>query len=617
MSDSRGPSFCATATELPSGDRTVGGRPMMMSELQTAASGLLTRTGLLAILILLLIHLTVCLHTAARMSVTNDEFWHIPVGLRSLQEWRFDHDRLNPPVARCLAALPLLVGGVDAGTTAADEDKEAIGDAFAAANREHYSHVVWLSRLVPSVLSTLTAAAIAWLAFRMSGQPAALAGTALWCFSPNAFAHGSLATTDVPAAFFGVLVVVFLHRFAERASAKRATAFGLLLGLAQAVKFTNVLLLFCAPLLFAAFRYGGQRRNDLSKKRLIVLWTGSLLIALFALNSAYLFRGTGRTMDGYAFQSQILQRVQEMFGPFGSIPIPLPADYLLGLDQQRHIMEGGHPVFLDGVWRFEGGFRDYFAKAVWYKMPHTTQLICLLGVLQIFAGGNSVQRWQRLAILLPAVLLFSIASLSSMQLGIRYLLPAFPFVFLNAALLFPKRLADLRLRHLLIVLLFCLLPLSLRHHPHHIPYFNELAGGPADGHLHLLDSNVDWGQGLLELRDYLERQDVNQPFLAYFGAVNPRDLAIRFRVPPKADLPHVLWPRIEPGLYAVSRNFAYGRPGIVRNEFGHETAVNAYEYKHLTLHETELTIGHCIEIIRVTAAAADLRPLDEPAPEER
>ena len=40
--------------------------------------------------------------------------------------------------------------------------------------------------------------------------------------------------------------------------------------------------------------------------------------------------------------------------------------------------------------------------------------------------------------------------------------------------------------------------------PHYLAYFNELAGGPANGFKELVDSNLDWGQDLKNLKLWLD-----------------------------------------------------------------------------------------------------------------
>jgi hypothetical protein len=62
--------------------------------------------------------------------------------------------------------------------------------------------------------------------------------------------------------------------------------------------------------------------------------------------------------------------------------------------------------------------------------------------------------------------------------------------------------------------------------PHHLAYFNSLAGGPEEGHRYLLDSNLDWGQDLPALGAALDRIDCERPALQYFGTADPRAYGI-------------------------------------------------------------------------------------------
>src|SRR5579862_6988527 len=97
---------------------------------------------------------------------------------------------------------------------------------------------------------------------------------------------------------------------------------------------------------------------------------------------------------------------------------------------------------------------------------------------------------------------------------------------------------------------------SLFSYPHELAYFNEMAGGAAKGHAHLLGSNLDWGQDLLFLRDW-QRSSPNRCIirLACVSHYDPADLGIR------------LTPRVESGLPSdfrcnecwcvISKNFLF------------------------------------------------------------
>ena len=107
--------------------------------------------------------------------------------------------------------------------------------------------------------------------------------------------------------------------------------------------------------------------------------------------------------------------------------------------------------------------------------------------------------------LLPAaVVLVLVSSQTGFNHHMRYILPIFPFVFVATGKLAYFFRSDRPWTRLAILaLLGWAVFSSLRVYPHSMSYFNELAGGPENGHNYLVDSNIDWGQDLLELRDWV------------------------------------------------------------------------------------------------------------------
>ena len=107
------------------------------------------------------------------------------------------------------------------------------------------------------------------------------------------------------------------------------------------------------------------------------------------------------------------------------------------------------------------------------------------------------------------------------------------------------------------------LPCGLRYHPHHLAYFNELSGGPVEGSNHVLYWNIDWGQDLRELHEYLIDQKIEFVRLAYFGMVPPGRMGFHYQLPLSLKQVHAAG-AIPPGWYAVSVNFVQGRPHTIR-----------------------------------------------------
>ena len=106
-----------------------------------------------------------------------------------------------------------------------------------------------------------------------------------------------------------------------------------------------------------------------------------------------------------------------------------------------------------------------------------------------------------------------------------------------------------------------------------MPYFNDAVGGPEGGPRHLADSSIDWGEGLLALRDWLTEHRPGESLkLAYFGTLAPQVAGFHdFELPPFG--PGFQKPRSQiaasegdvspeigpvPGLQAVSVNYVLG-----------------------------------------------------------
>lgn len=65
-------------------------------------------------------------------------------------------------------------------------------------------------------------------------------------------------------------------------------------------------------------------------------------------------------------------------------------------------------------------------------------------------------------------------------------------------------------------------------HPHYLAYFNELGGGPDKGYQYLVDSNLDWGQDLKGLSNYLKNNKIEKIYLSYFGSDTPQRYGINY-----------------------------------------------------------------------------------------
>lgn len=567
-----------------------------------------------AIVALLAGHAVLGLDAARRLTVTHDEYWHLPAGLLAWRTGRFDFDHLNPPLTRMWGAVPLLFTGARLDSTRIQPgDLFALGRQFLDENRATYERDLALARSANVLWSVLTGAILAVWAARLFGGPSALLTTALWAFCPNAIANAALITPDAGGACLFVATLYAAWSWGTRPGWRPAATTGLLLGAAQLAKFTNLLLVPLAVLVWLlasrdviSARPAGPSESKFNvppvRRRIGELLVAGL-VSLVVLNAGFLFRGSFTDLGSYAFQSRSMKGLVASAGPALKLPVPLPRDYLAGLDHQRAIMESQHPVYLDGVWSLEG-FPDYYLKTLEYKLPHVTQLLIGLAILFVLLPGREPRLLRTQCILLvPVLLILGVASSMGMQLGMRYVLPALPLLFLFAgqvARWFDWR--TYRWRALATLLAALALPCSVRFHPHHLAYFNEWAGGPLGGRAHLLDSNLDWGQDLRGLKAWLDERQLDEIGLAYFGMFPPSELGIRYHVPTREPVP---------GWYAVSVNFLNGRPHTVFNPDGTFRPADFQEFSWLQLFPPEAHIGYSIDVFHVTEQ--DLHRIRRPA----
>lgn len=222
------------------------------------------------------------------------------------------------------------------------------------------------------------------------------------------------------------------------------------------------------------------------------------------------------------------------------------------------------------------GFHSYFLFAFLLKTPLPALVLILAGLTPVLSLRSRAKPeiW---FLLLPASLYFIVASLAHMNIGIRHLLPVYPFLYVLAGgvacqLARLSRPAGI----ILFALVVCAIAVSSRivFYPangsfyqrinsHDLAYFNELGGGPANGDQDLVDSNLDWGQDLKSLKQWLLDHHVNEPVcLCYFGMADPRYYQIAYEnLPGGYSLePQVGFEHLRPGgLFVIS---ATDVPGV-------------------------------------------------------
>jgi hypothetical protein len=157
----------------------------------------------------------------------------------------------------------------------------------------------------------------------------------------------------------------------------------------------------------------------------------------------------------------------------------------------------------------------------------------------------------------PVAVYLALTSTRGLQIGHRHLLPIYPFLFLASAEA-AARLATWRRPAgpaLVLLLGAWYAGGTLLNHPHHLAYFNEIAGGPANGWRLLVDSNLDWGQDLKRLAAWRRANPGGRLELSYFGSADPAYYGLDAETLPGYTAPHAtrVTRQVAPGdLVAVS-----------------------------------------------------------------
>jgi len=400
---------------------------------------------------------------------TSDERRYFGVGLEILRAggWTAPAALLHPPLAYFVDSLPLFFLG-----PASAEDPRALFLCRAT------------SLLVFGV--PLLAAVYLWARER-HGPWAGLFALALLAFSPTVLAHAPLITPDLPLSATAVIALYLFHR-ADHGTG-RPWAWGPALGLCLLTKVSAWLIV--AAVVIDGGLTAWRRRDRAVPARL----AAGLLLAYVTLVLGYGFQGL---LDGSG-KAALLARVPDLSlarAAAGAASPFLPLPYLQAAATQLAVGWHGWPSYLMGQVS-RTGFWDYFlvALAVKETIPF---LIVLVASLAVFPWKRAGQE-ERL-LLLPPILFFACFSLGRVQIGIRYVLPAFPFLAIFASNL-TSRLRG-RSLGLLAVLAAAHAVVAVRACPDYIAYVNALAGGSANGYRWLADSNVDWGQNETRLRAY-------------------------------------------------------------------------------------------------------------------
>ncbi len=494
-------------------------------------------------------------------SQTNDEGIHLAAGL---SYWRTGDFRINPehpPLVKMLAAVPLLFTRATVpinDPSWQQVDEWVFGDRFLYSNTLSPQTLLFLGRLPIMILSLVLGWLIWRTATRFFGSAGGLVALGLYAFDPNIIAHSRYVTTDLAFGLMALVMVLCFERWWRQPSRDRAIVFGIVLWVSMLTKFSFFpwavglgglwLLLKWRDPSHPVVQWRALRRFALWFIGLGAIMTWALynfdvhrpiddprITLLYQQRQNVLDRGV---LNNYGpLERWVVGDLGNRSKPLGHFVFQLTLHRYPGYEFFRGVMtvighsDAGQASFLLGK-RSDLGWWYYFPVAIATKSPPAT----LLGWLVVVSAGmvvitrarrasrtftawlqNIDVRWLMYGV--PPLVFFLISLGSHLNLGWRYILAIYPFMFILAGGFAPWLLRTSKRWGNIFLVAWVILAIGtqLRTFPNELAYFNGFSGGSQHGYKILNDSNFDWGQSLYQLGQYLRQQEATTVAVDYYG----------------------------------------------------------------------------------------------------
>jgi hypothetical protein len=478
-------------------------------------------------------------------------------------------DPSHPPLLRMWAALPLVLSdepAVDTGIVDGSTPAAWLGKAYGFAHQFMYvdndaDRMLAAARVMVVLLAVILGILVFCWARDWLGSVPAIAALALFALEPNLLAHSSLVTTDLGLTTFFFGTVYFLWKTCERPTPARAFGAACCGALAAASKFSAILL---APTVLVLLLVAVYRRTMTIRAAGAV---AGLMIAtaVAVIWMTYGFRFLPSESSAWAF---------DFAGADVTRDHPATAAVSAWVDR-HHLLPNAYtqgflytnasaqamPSFLAGELSTSGWWY-YFPLAFLIKTPVALLLLTMVGVGVCAARFRVLGPMPLACIGVPVVIYFAAAMASGINLGLRHVLPVYPFVLLVAAVAVKALLATTG-RWAPVALTIAVAAGAgelARAYPYPLAFFNQLVGGPSNGFKYLADSNLAWGTDLRPLKEWMNHRGVAHINLAYFGQADPEYYRIDATHLPGAPgfaTDKVARPRL-PGYVAISPTILQG-----------------------------------------------------------
>jgi 4-amino-4-deoxy-L-arabinose transferase-like glycosyltransferase len=487
------------------------------------------RAGVLACAALLALMALQMLSVVWQKSITVDEVVMIPAAYYHLAAANCQLVHEHPPLVKILAGVPLLFLQPD------ENDPAKLGHApdspvgkwtycerFWEDNPQLFESVSFWARVPMIALSVLTGVLLFAFTRDLFGTASAVLAVALYTLEPTLLAHGRVVQTDVAASFGYLLVFYALHKYLGAPTVKRALLLGAAGGLACLTKFSMLMVAPVVGVVFLAHFWRAPRAEG-SRRVVAAHACATALTALLVINAAYFFDHRALGYEGVKWVNEGAgENPEPVVRAVEAVSYVLPTDFVLGVLWQFWHNRAGHNAGLLGM---------YSPKGWWYYFPVAFSLkatlpFLLLSLAALGWGAYELlkRRDRRFLLPLAAFAVYAAVSMAgALNLGIRYFLPGYMFLFMLGGALLARLWEARRARRVgragAVVaagLLAWVCVEAVRAYPDHTTYMSQLAY--ARPHWwYLSDSNVEWGDDTRALAEYLRAKGETKVRAMFLG----------------------------------------------------------------------------------------------------
>ncbi len=487
------------------------------------------------------------------------------------------------------------------------------------------------------------------------GQRAGLLALFLYSLSPTFLAHGRLVTTDVGAAAAFFIATYYLVSWLKERTTENLIVAGLVFGLALLTKFS--LFLLTPYFVFLTIAWVIVKKDwskglkdilpGLTKSLLGLFLIGIIAMALvWPVYQVHVinYPAEKQQADSASILSSFGTRwLADTVVWMADKPILRPyGQFFLGLLMVMQRAVGGNTTYFLGEMS-ASSWLHYFPVVFLIKAPLA---FLLLGIIALIYSLLRISRpvWEKpfsrifkwvkdhfaeFALISFFIIYWASTLKTNLNIGVRHILPTLPVLYVLISgqishwLRFPiksilekqktniietlKNIKDLIVlsfktyfKYLMLILLLIWYAGGIfQVYPHFLAYFNELVGGPQNGYIYVTDSNLDWGQELKRLNQFVEKNNIGEIYVDYFGGGSVQYyLGGKFKSwwgtrDPK-DIPQNGW-------LAVSATFLQGGRGLPVPGFKEPTGYYGWLFKY----EPVAVIGHSIFVYQITTSPDD------------